>query len=615
MANINRIRISGVTYSIEDSGATKTQEVTQAQYDALVSGGTVDPNVYYIITDATALDLSNYYTSAQTEDAISSATSGKADTSAVTQEISAAVSGKQDTLVSGTNIKTINNQSILGEGNITIQGGGGGGTEYSAGTGIQISDYIISVDSESAVTSGSVKPVQGGAVYDKLGGATITRLTQAEYDALVSGNTLDPNTLYFITDAQSLDISNYYTSAQTNAAINAAVSGKADSSAVTQEIASAVSGKADSSDVYAKSETSGATEISTALSAKQDTLSAGTNITITDGVISAQLEGGTVSRGDVEDMIASATSAMVDTSAITSSVTSASTDSEIPTAKAVFDAMPQGGTEYSAGTNISINSATTISCTLPLKAIGGNVYGNVKSITFKDSNSNTANSAYNSVIFGDFNKAYNNYNAIFGTNNEIIGNSDYKFIFGSFNKSGGKYSSVFGQSNVLNSGNTRSVDGFTIIDGMQTSFISGYENQSFNEAITLFGISNEAYNFGEFGLGLWNNSSSASTTYGNSGNTLFSVGNGTSSARHNAFEIRQNGDIYISSGGTDILLQDNLGGQTTSAVTSGSTVAVQSGAVYDQLGGLKLQQITQAAYDALVSGGTTDASTLYVIVD
>ena len=34
---------------------------------------------------------------------------------------------KQDTLVSGQNIKTINNQSILGPGNITISGGGGGG--------------------------------------------------------------------------------------------------------------------------------------------------------------------------------------------------------------------------------------------------------------------------------------------------------------------------------------------------------------------------------------------------------------------------------------------------------------------------------------------------------
>lgn len=34
---------------------------------------------------------------------------------------------KQDTLVSGQNIKTINNESILGSGNITISGGGGGG--------------------------------------------------------------------------------------------------------------------------------------------------------------------------------------------------------------------------------------------------------------------------------------------------------------------------------------------------------------------------------------------------------------------------------------------------------------------------------------------------------
>lgn len=31
---------------------------------------------------------------------------------------------KQETLVSGTNIKTINNQSLLGSGNITISGGG-----------------------------------------------------------------------------------------------------------------------------------------------------------------------------------------------------------------------------------------------------------------------------------------------------------------------------------------------------------------------------------------------------------------------------------------------------------------------------------------------------------
>lgn len=39
----------------------------------------------------------------------------------------------QATLISGTNIKTINSQSILGSGNITIQGGGGGGSTTLAG--------------------------------------------------------------------------------------------------------------------------------------------------------------------------------------------------------------------------------------------------------------------------------------------------------------------------------------------------------------------------------------------------------------------------------------------------------------------------------------------------
>lgn len=40
-------------------------------------------------------------------------------------ELRNTIASKQEALVSGTNIKTINNQSILGSGNITIEGGGG----------------------------------------------------------------------------------------------------------------------------------------------------------------------------------------------------------------------------------------------------------------------------------------------------------------------------------------------------------------------------------------------------------------------------------------------------------------------------------------------------------
>ena len=58
------------------------------------------------------------------------------------------VNAKQDTLVSGTNIKTINGESILGNGDITIEGGTS--SSYTAGEGIDISEAnVISVDKES----------------------------------------------------------------------------------------------------------------------------------------------------------------------------------------------------------------------------------------------------------------------------------------------------------------------------------------------------------------------------------------------------------------------------------------------------------------------------------
>ena len=64
----------------------------------------------------------------------------------------------QAPLVSGTNIKTINGNSILGEGNIEIQGGGGGTSEHQ-------------------------------------------NITQAEYDALTPEQK-QADIVYFITDAE-----------------------------------------------------------------------------------------------------------------------------------------------------------------------------------------------------------------------------------------------------------------------------------------------------------------------------------------------------------------------------------------------------------------------------
>ena len=366
-------------------------------------------------------------------------------------------------------------------------------------------------------------------------------------------------------------------------------------------------------------------------------------------------------KAETNSAITQATSGKVNTSSVVSSVTSASTDSEIPTAKAVFDAIPTGGTgggkAISAGTNISVTTgetADTVSCTLPI----------IKGVNLG------AISREHSVMIGYNNQQNvgyyikNDYSASIGFENYI--NGERSVCLGSGNYANGYCSIAMNQANSAMTNN---------------SVASGNYSKTSNEY--------------EFASGRYNNSVSASTTFGDSGNTLFSVGNGTSSARHNAFEIRQNGDIYLSSGGTDIKLQDYLGGggssinvvqttgssttdvmsqaavtnaiptvptsntaftndaqyatsgyvdsavsgkadssslatvatsgsyndltnkptipTSTSAVTSGSTDVITSGGVYQQMGGLKLVKLTQSAYDAL--SPNYDANTIYFIKD
>ena len=85
-------------------------------------------------------------------------------------KINEIIDDKQDTLVSGTNIKTINNTSILGSGNIDIQGGGGG-TTYTAGDGINIANDVISADIATSVSASSTNKQSVGAklFYDTVG--------------------------------------------------------------------------------------------------------------------------------------------------------------------------------------------------------------------------------------------------------------------------------------------------------------------------------------------------------------------------------------------------------------------------------------------------------------
>lgn len=173
----DNITISGNVISASGGGGDLSNYYTKAEVDEMsevAAQGINDLNTNKLdVTAYTPTDLTNYYTKSET--------SGKT-------EIQTALGTKQGTLVSGTNIKTVNNESLLGSGNITIQGGGGN---------------------------------------------DVVELTQAEYDELVTSGTVDPDVFYIITDATPADLSQYWTSAQTVSAITEATSGKADTSAVT----------------------------------------------------------------------------------------------------------------------------------------------------------------------------------------------------------------------------------------------------------------------------------------------------------------------------------------------------------------------------------------------
>ena len=80
---------------------------------------------FYVVNDDDKLSFTKWQTNVMTN--IYGSDAKEEVTSRALNYVNDKIGNKQDTLVSGTNIKTINNQSILGAGNITIEGGGGGG--------------------------------------------------------------------------------------------------------------------------------------------------------------------------------------------------------------------------------------------------------------------------------------------------------------------------------------------------------------------------------------------------------------------------------------------------------------------------------------------------------
>lgn len=83
-------------------------------------------------------------------------------------------------------------------------------------------------------------------------------------------------------------------------------------------------------------------------------------------------------------------------------------------------------------------------------------------------------------------------------------------------------------------------------DGKNSSVAIGDTQKANGDYSFAEGQNTIANNRSEHAMGEFNESNKTSDTFGDSGNTLFSIGNGTSSTnRKNALEVMQNGDIYI----------------------------------------------------------------------
>ena len=163
-----------------EGGSVKVVEMTQSEYDALQIK---EEGVIYVITDAAEIAIPTKLSELEndkgyiTEIPSEYVTDTELNTSLspliinVTQGVNSVEVEKYNKAKNTIYYKTINGESIIGEGNIEIEGGGGSGT------------------------------------------INIKELTQAEYNALTS---YDDDTFYVITDADKQyviqsDLSNYYT--------------------------------------------------------------------------------------------------------------------------------------------------------------------------------------------------------------------------------------------------------------------------------------------------------------------------------------------------------------------------------------------------------------------
>lgn len=217
---------------------------------------------------------------------------------------------------------------------------------------------------------------------------------------------------------------------------------------------------------------------------------------------------------------------------------------------------------YKSGNGITIQADNTINALIGKGEGEGSLLGpNATSSTGQYAVSlgyQTIASGYGSHAEGSGTAAYGKYSHAEGSGTTVSG--WYSHAEGDSTKASNSNSHAEGFKTTA-SGPTSHAEGDSTTAAYSYSHAEGFKTRAAGQASHAEGYGTKTSNNSEHASGQYNISNNASTTFGDAGNTLFSVGNGKdASTLHNAFEIRQNGDIYIadSSMGTPYKLQDKI---------------------------------------------------------
>lgn len=161
-------------------------------------------------------------------------------------------------------------------------------------------------------------------------------------------------------------------------------------------------------------------------------------------------------------------------------------------------------------------------------------------------------------------------------------------------------------------------------NGGAASHVEGIRNEINKDAYASHaeGIKNTTQNRAEHASGQYNKSNKASDTFGDAGNTLFSVGCGTSDAdRKNAFEVMQDGTckyLDVATGEQiDVGVAKELSkpfdltiGSTTKKVDGKSVVTFSAEEITDKFNGVLILNLTTASTEAEIRKAFTDNGTV-----